>query len=269
VPLPPPVDASDPRPRVLVVEDEESSFAAIAAALGTTEFVATWAHSGEEGLALARSIHPAAILLDIVLPGVGGWDVLRALKNDVATRDIPVAIVSMVDNRELGLALGVDGYLTKPVDQGSIVETLRRIVGGTAGRRDILLIDDDPSFHDLVDAQLEPAGYRVRHARSGAEGLRMIAERPPSLVILDLMMDEMDGFEVALRMRRDPLSVSIPIMVVTATDVDATIRSRLRGRMEAIVEKQKLTTDQLAATVRRLAQSGRIEDSRSEQARRT
>ncbi|MBI2214375.1 MAG: response regulator [Acidobacteria bacterium] len=267
-PLPIPVETLDPRPRVLVIEDEESAFVSIATALGPTEFAATWARTGEEGLELARSLRPAAILLDIVLPGVGGWDVLRALKSDVATRDIPVAIVSMVDNRELGLALGVDAYLTKPVDGGTIVETLRRIVGGSAGGRDVVLIDDDPSFHDLVDAQLEPAGYRVRHACSGREGLQMIADRPPSLVILDLMMDEMDGFEVALRIRRNPLSSSIPIMIVTAADVDAKIRSRLRGRMEAIVEKQRLTTDQLASTVRRLAQSARSEEARSERARR-
>jgi signal transduction histidine kinase/CheY-like chemotaxis protein len=254
-PVPFRVDPADPRPRVLVIEDEESAFSAIAAALGPTEFAAIWARSGEEGLDLARSRPPAAILLDIVLPGVGGWDVLRALKSDPKTRDIPVAIVSMVDNRELGLALGVDAYFTKPVDKGAIVETLRRLVGGAGGRNDVLLIDDDPSFHDLIDAQLEPAGFSVRHARSGADGLRAIAEAAPALVILDLMMDEMDGFEVALRIRRDPRSATIPIMIVTAADVDASIRSRLRGRMEAIVEKQKLTTDQLASTVRRLART--------------
>jgi len=253
-PVPVRIDSTDSRPRVLVIEDEESAFAAIATALGPTEFAASWAHSGEEGLEFARSTPPAAILLDIVLPGLGGWDVLRKLKADPATRDIPVAIVSMIDNRELGLALGVDAYFTKPVDSGAIVETLRRLVGRSGGGNDVLLIDDDPSFHDLVDAQLEPAGFTVQHARSGAEGLRMIAANAPSLVILDLMMDGMDGFEVAMRIRRDPRSATIPIMIVTAADVDASVRSRLRGRMEAIVEKQKLTIEHLAVTVRRLAQ---------------
>ncbi|MFA6954793.1 MAG: response regulator [Thermoanaerobaculia bacterium] len=262
------IDPADPRPRVLVIEDEESAFSALASALGSTEFAAIWARSGEEGLELARLRPPAAILLDIVLPGVGGWDVLRALKSDPQTRDIPVAIVSMVDNRELGLALGVDAYFTKPVDRGAIVDTLRRLVDGSGGRHDILLIDDDPSFHDLIDAQLEPAGFSVRHARNGAEGLRMIAESAPALVILDLMMEEMDGFEVALRIRLEPRSATIPIMIVTSADVDASVRSRLRGRIEAIVEKQKLTTEQLAATVRRLARKPKGDKSRGENSRR-
>ncbi|MGK2859269.1 MAG: response regulator [Thermoanaerobaculia bacterium] len=261
---PAPVEQGDVRQRILVIEDEEPAFAAIATALGATEFAATWARSGEEGLELARSLRPSAILLDIVLPGLGGWDVLRALKDDVTTRDIPVAIVSMVDDRELGLALGVDAYLTKPVEDEAILDTLRRLVGGGAGRREVLLIDDDPAFHELIDAQLEPGGYRVRHARSGVEGLKMIAERPPVLVILDLMMDEMDGFEVAVRMRRDPISMSIPILVVTAADVDETTRERLRGKIGAIVEKQRLSASQLAATVRRLTQSTGRYDPRRE-----
>ena len=256
----PVVELSDPRQKILVIEDEASAFAAIAASLGETEFAATWAPNGEKGLELARALRPAAILLDIVMPGVGGWDVLRALKADVTTRDIPVAIVSMVDNQDLGLALGVDAYLTKPVDARSILETLRRLVGGATGRRDVVLIDDDPAFHDLIDAQLEPAGYRVRHAHGGAEGLAMIAERPPALVILDLMMEEMDGFEVAVRMRRDPISVSIPILVVTSADVDEDVRSRLRGKIVAIVEKQQLSSDHLAATVRRLTKTARRGD---------
>jgi signal transduction histidine kinase/DNA-binding response OmpR family regulator len=256
-PVPSFTDPGDARPRVIVIEDEESAFAAIAAALVPAGFVPVWARTGEDGIELAAAARPAAVLLDIVLPGMGGWDVLRELKRDVSTRDIPVAIVSMVDNRELGIALGVDAYLTKPVDGRAIVETLQRIVGSGAAQRDILLVDDDPAFHDLVEAQLEPAGYRVRHALNGAEGLRMVAERPPALVILDLMMDGLDGFEVALRMRRDPLSASIPILIVTAADVDASIRERLRGRMETIVEKQRLTVEQLAATVRRLARSDR------------
>jgi CheY-like chemotaxis protein len=120
-----------------------------------------------------------------------------------------------------------------------------------------VLIDDDPAFHALIDAQLEPAGYRVRHAHGGAEGLAMIAERPPALVILDLMMEEMDGFEVAVRMRRDPISVSIPILIVTAADVDEDVRSRLQGKIVAIVEKQQLSSDHLAATVRRLTKTAR------------
>ncbi|MCM2313992.1 MAG: response regulator [Thermoanaerobaculia bacterium] len=263
---PAPAEAGDSRQRILVIEDEASAFEAIAAALGETEFAASWARSGEQGIELARSLRPAAILLDIVLPGVGGWDVLRALKSDIVTRDIPVAIVSMVDDRELGLALGVDAYLTKPVDDDAILDTLRWLVGSSAGRRDVLLIDDDPAFHDLIDAQLEPGGFRVRHARSGAEGLRMIAERPPSLVILDLMMDGMDGFEVAVRMRRDPISMSIPILVVTAADVDEEIRSRLRGKIGAIVEKQRLSGSQLAATVRRLTHASGKDEIRREAA---
>lgn len=261
---PAPVEPADFRQRILVIEDEAPAFQSIAAALGETEFAVSWARSGEQGIELARSIRPAAILLDIVLPGVGGWDVLRELKSDVTTRDIPVAIVSMIDDRELGLALGVDAYMTKPVDGPAILETLRRIVGVAPGRRDVLLIDDDPAFHDLIDAQLEPGGFRVRHARSGAEGLRMIAERPPALVILDLMMDGMDGFEVAVRMRRDPISMSIPILIVTAADIDEGIRSRLRGKIGAIVEKQRLSASQLGATVRRLTQSSGRGDRRSE-----
>src|SRR4030095_3332790 len=142
--------------------------------------------TGEEALTLARALKPAAITLDLMLPGIDGWEVLRRLKADANTRELPVIIVTVVENRELGMALGADDYFVKPVDGLHLAKRVRELLPTPQAR--LLIIDDDPGLHDMLDATLAPAGYTLEHALDGHQGVQRAATNPPDLVILDLMM---------------------------------------------------------------------------------
>jgi len=227
-----------PGNRVLVVEDEEAAWSTLSAYLLSAGYVPIRARHGEEALRLARGMRPIAVTLDIVLPGSEGWDVLRALKNDAATAHIPVVIVSIVDNRELGLAFGADDYFVKPVDWTRLLKRLRELTARTAlpRRARLLLIDDDVSVHDLLEPELSRQGYQLEKAYSGAEGLERAEASRPDVIILDLMMPGMSGFQVAEMLRERDSTARIPILAFTAKDVTAEEREQLRT-CSAIVAK--------------------------------
>jgi signal transduction histidine kinase/DNA-binding response OmpR family regulator len=238
--LPPlPVFSSDDlRPRILVVEDDPTAYEKISLDLLAAAYLPVRARNGEEACRLAAAIRPAAITLDLVLPGLDGWEVLKSLKADPETRAIPVIIISMMDNRELGLTLGADDYFLKPVDRDQLISRLRQMAPpAPAAEHHILLVDDDPDVHDLLGEMLEPLGYRLDHAYSGREGMELAARRLPALVILDLMMREMNGFETAARLKADPKTAHLPILVLTAKDLTQGDRDRLRDHIAALVHK--------------------------------
>jgi signal transduction histidine kinase/CheY-like chemotaxis protein len=239
--------------RVLVVEDDPNAFELLAAALASAGYVAIRARHGEEALRLAREARPIAVTLDLVLPGVDGWEVLKRLKSDETTRDLPVVIISMVANRELGIALGADDYFIKPVDRARLLQRLRDITRGahTVGPR-LLLIDDDHGVHDLLDEELAPLGYRIENAFSGQEGLRIARNNPPDAIILDLMMPGMSGFEVAGSLKEDPLTANIPIFVLTSKDLTAADREELQSKVTSFVQKGKSAREHLVREIRRL-----------------
>jgi CheY-like chemotaxis protein len=206
-----------------------------------------------EAVDLARRLKPAAITLDVILPEVDGWETLRQLKADAEISDIPVVMVSMLQNRELALALGAADYFTKPVDGDALVRRLTELVPLSrvrVGR--LLLVDDDPDLHELVRERLASRDYALVHAMSGREGLEAAFEHLPDLVLLDLMMDEMDGFEVAARLKEDRRTQGIPIVVLTAKEMSSRDRDRLRGKIEALVEKFDMTGERLAAVIGRV-----------------
>jgi signal transduction histidine kinase/DNA-binding response OmpR family regulator len=239
--------------RVLVVEDDPTAYEVLANLLTEAGYLTVRARSGEEALEQARRIRPAAITLDVILPEVDGWETLQQLKADESTRNIPVIMVSMVRNHELALALGAEEYFTKPVDGEALVRRLATIVPLSRARNGkILLIDDDPHLHELVDEHLGGRGFSMLHASTGAEGLEKAAGEEPDLVLLDLMMDGMDGFEVAARLKDDPATRGIPIVVITAKDMTARDRVRLQGRIEDLLEKFDLQTERLVEVVGRV-----------------
>jgi CheY-like chemotaxis protein len=239
--------------RVLVVEDDPTAYEVLANLLTEAGYLTVRARSGEEALEQARRIRPAAITLDVILPEVDGWETLQQLKADESTRNIPVIMVSMVRNHELALALGAEEYFTKPVDGEALVRRLATIVPLSRARNGkILLIDDDPHLHELVDEHLGGRGFSMLHASTGAEGLEKAAGEEPDLVLLDLMMDGMDGFEVAARLKDDPATRGIPIVVITAKDMTARDHVRLQGRIEDLLEKFDLQTERLVEVVGRV-----------------
>ncbi len=225
---------------ILVIEDEASSARLLQTYLTNAGFRVRIATDGEHGLALVRAQRPAAIVLDILLPGMDGWEVLRQLKSDQALRDVPVIIATVVDERGVGLALGAVDYLVKPVDPAALLERLGRHTFTTKIKTrsmTVLAIDDDPAALDIVESTLAPLGFTVQRASSGQEGIELARSGGADLVICDLMMPGVDGFEVVTQLRGGKATSAIPILVLTSQDLSPMDKARLNGRVLGIVTK--------------------------------
>jgi signal transduction histidine kinase/CheY-like chemotaxis protein len=241
-------------PTMLVIEDDQRSAELLRIFLEDGGFSVTVAATGDEGIETARRIRPAAIVLDLLLPDVSGWDVLTALKGDAALADIPVVIVSMLDERGKGYALGAADYLVKPVGREELLGTLRPLAqAGPAGGEPVkvLAIDDDQVALDLVGAVLDPEGYTVLRAQGGDEGVSIARREQPALIILDLLMPGTDGFEVVERLRADPRTADIPIVVLTAKVIGEADRQRLNSRIAHLAEKGRFSRAEFVDLVRR------------------
>ena len=225
---------------VLLIEDEASSARLLQTYLVKAGHQVRVASDGERGLAMARAHKPAAIVLDILLPGIDGWEVLRQLKSEAGLRDVPVIIATVVDERGVGLALGAVDYMVKPVDPKALLDRLGRYTFTTKVKTrvmNVLAIDDDPVALDIIEDTLAPLGFSVRRASSGREGIELAHTVGADLVICDLMMPEVDGFEVIARLHAAGATSSIPILVLTAHDLSAMEKARLNGRVIGIATK--------------------------------
>ena len=246
-----PSDASTSRGKVLIIDDDPMARDLLKRVLSKEGFSPEIAASGESGLRRAKEMHPVAITLDVMMPGLDGWAVLSALKSDPATTAIPVIMVSIIDNRNLGYSLGASDYLTKPVDR----EQLAAVLGKYTPRLEacsVLVVDDDPETRHLLRHMLEREKCQVREAANGREALDQLAEAIPGLILLDLMMPVMDGFEFALELRRNPAWIAIPVVVLTAQDLTLADRERLNGKIERIVQKGSFNTNDLIDQLRRV-----------------
>jgi CheY-like chemotaxis protein len=218
--------------------------------LGKEGFAVATAASGEEGLALARSLEPVAIVLDVLMPGMDGWAVLTALKEDAVLREIPVVMVTVVEDRNMGFALGAVDYLTKPVDRDRLAAVLRKYRRGSEPGA-VLLVEDDASTRAMLRRMLESEGWSADEAENGRVALERVAAQPPGLILLDLMMPEMDGFEFVEALRRREEWRRIPVVVITARDLDGDDRRRLNGSVERILRKGDYTRESLLDELRR------------------
>ena len=221
---------------VLVIDDDPAARDLMRRFLSKEGFRPETAGSGEEGLRLARSLHPVAITLDVMMPGMDGWTVLQQLKADTETQDIPVIMLTMVDDKNIGFALGATDYLTKPIDRNR----LAALLGRYRCREEVcgvLLVEDDEPTREMMRALLTREGWAVQEAVNGRDALERIRESRPDLILLDLMMPEMDGFEFAQRLREQPEWQAIPVIVLTAKDITEADRLRLNGYVERIVQK--------------------------------
>jgi len=221
---------------VLVVDDDEGVRRLFAYELIGLGIRVLEAKDGRTAVEIATAEKPDAILLDVLMPGVDGWETLRLLKQRPETRNIPVVILSVVDNRAFGLSLGAFDYLVKPVDVSALVDSLSR-AGVLANRGHLLVVDDDPDVRNLLAQGLVSAGYRVQSVEGGSEALEAMARDRPSAVLLDLMMRPPDGFEVLIRMREDPALEGIPVIIVTAKDLTAKDHEILRGAAQRVIRK--------------------------------
>jgi CheY-like chemotaxis protein len=205
------------------------------------------ATTGDDGLQKARALRPFAITLDIMMPHKDGWEVLHELKADPATRDIPIIVVSIVDNKNLGYRLGAFDYLLKPLDREAIVTALARIHQGQ-GR--LLVVDDDPNVVDVVRQLLEGEPYEICSATDGQQALEQISQQPPSVILLDLLMPRMDGFQVIERLQQDARYRPIPVIVLTAKTLTATEQALLDQSVLSVIHKRGLDRDALIEELR-------------------
>jgi CheY-like chemotaxis protein len=221
---------------ILIVDDDEGVRRSLAFDLAPYGLRVLEAADGREGLELARREKPDAILLDVLMPKLDGWQTLRALKDLPETRTIPVVILSAVDDRPFGISLGAFDYLVKPVDRKDLFATLARAgVLATAGY--ILVVDDDPDVRTLLEQELVAAGYQVRSAKGGAEALELMQREPPSAVLLDLMMSPPDGFEVLFHIRGYPALQKVKIIIITAKDLAAEDLKLFNGSVQKVIRK--------------------------------
>jgi CheY-like chemotaxis protein len=225
---------------VLVVEDDAPAAELLRLYLVGAGYRVEVARDGEEGFTKAWQLQPSLITLDLQLPKVDGWDVLIRLKGEPATRDIPVVIVSIVEEHGKGFALGAADYLVKPVSREEMVQALQRLGLGRPRPRErvtILTIDDDPLAVELVETILTAEGFRVLKAYGGVEGLAVARQELPALLILDLLMPDLDGFAVLEHLRADPATAAIPIIILTSQSLTLHEKARLHGAMAYLAHK--------------------------------
>ncbi|HVT43886.1 MAG TPA: response regulator [Thermoanaerobaculia bacterium] len=246
--------------RVLIVEDDAAAYESISRTLSSAAYIPIRARYGEEAVRLARSLRPVAITLDLVIPGSDGWEVLKQLKSDALTRDIPVLIVTVVDNRELGIALGADDYFLKPLDSGRLIDRLQQLVATSARRPRVLLIDDDRTVREMLAGELQRHGYELISADSGTAGIKSAISEQPDLVVLDLLMPGISGFEVAKILKEMSETSHIPILILTAKDLTAGEKQKLQMQIAALVPKGESTASRLVAAIRQLETRQRERD---------
>jgi CheY-like chemotaxis protein len=231
----PPEEEVD-EPLILVVDDDATTRELVSRHLERAGFAVVAAKGGQEGLKLVRALRPAAVTLDIMMADLDGWTVLAAIKGDPELAAIPVVLMSMVDQKNRGYALGAADYLVKPVDRGKLVETLTGICGSRAGHA--LLVDDDEVVRRSVRQVLKPLGWQVTEAEDGLLAIDSLSTTRPDVIILDLMMPKMDGFGFLDELRRRPDWQDIPVVIITAKDLTAEDRARLNGEVERVIQKQ-------------------------------
>ena len=228
------------RPLVIVVEDDPSAAELLSRQIGRAGFRTEIARTGTEALAMARERKPAAITLDILLPDVDGWEVLTRLKRDEVTSEIPVIVVSVVDNPDLGTALGALDYFVKPVDAKDLVNRLSNFnFTHRAGGRQacVLVVDDEAVNRDWLKHVLEPAGFKVTLAAGGREAIELARSRKPDVVMLDLLMPEVNGFDVVEALGKHEATSSIPIMVLTAKHLTEADIDQLNGHVSTVIRR--------------------------------
>jgi signal transduction histidine kinase/CheY-like chemotaxis protein/HAMP domain-containing protein len=246
-----PVPAHGGADRVLVVDDDATVRDLMRRFLSREGFDVVTAESGAEGLAVARTLRPSVITLDVLMPGMDGWSMLETMKSDPQLAGIPVIMVTILDEKQKGIALGASGYLNKPIDRDQLAALLARFRSGAAARR-VLVVEDDAATRTMMRRLLVGEGWEVAEAGDGREALARMGRERPDLILLDLMMPEMDGFEFLAACRKVPDYGGIPVIIVTAADLTEHDHRRLNGGVEHILQKAAFEQHELLAQIRQL-----------------
>jgi CheY-like chemotaxis protein/two-component sensor histidine kinase len=245
--------SSGKMPLVLIVDDEVPAREILASYLEPEGFRVEVACSAAEALAKARELQPDAITLDILMPNSNGFDALLSLKSESDTANIPIIVVSIVDQQKMGFALGAADYLVKPVNKERLLQTLRKYTQPlTIAESLILVVDDDPLTLDLLETTLHSAGYKTQTALSGKAALATLAHTHVNGILLDLVMPEMDGFEVLEHMKHDPALKDIPVIILTAKSLTEEDAALLKHQSQALLQKNGAWKEGLMATLEKI-----------------
>jgi PAS domain S-box-containing protein len=240
-----------PAGTALVVDDDPAARELLEAFFRKEGFAVAVATTGPEGVRMARELRPAIITLDVMMPGMDGWAVLSQLKAEPELAEIPVIMVTIVDDRNLGYALGATDYVTKPVDRDRLSALVRKY-RRSGGRDVVLLVEDDPGTRDMLRKTLEREGWDVAEAANGRIGLSQVEQVKPCLILLDLMMPEMDGFAFVTELRKTEEGRRLPVIVLTSKDITPEDRRRLTGSVELILQKGAANRETILTEIRTL-----------------
>ena len=241
--------ASSTNRTVLVIDDDPTVLDMMTRFLTKEGFLVVSTSSGEEGLRIAEKLEPFAVTLDVNMPDMDGWTVLSRLKKIPALVDTPVIMVTIIDDMKRGYALGAADFLTKPFEREQILKTLRRFQP-TEKPWDVLIVEDDENSRDLLVNIMQKSGWETREALNGLEALEQVEAKHPDLILLDLMMPEMDGFEFLERMREGDSTRTIPTIIITAKEITPEDRSRLSGYVDHLLAKGGFSKEALLEEVR-------------------
>ncbi|MDX1583505.1 MAG: response regulator, partial [Thermoanaerobaculia bacterium] len=229
----------DLRPKILIVEDDPIAYVNLSAILHQEGYATIRARTGEIVRPVLEKERPVAIALDLMLPGLDGWEVLKDLKSDPELNHIPIVVVTMQENRELGLALGADDFFVKPVDPDQFASRVNELVAEKrrSGTTTVLLIDDDPNVHEIIRDTIRPLEYRFIAARNGEEGLHRARSERPDLIILDLLMPRLNGFETLDYLHHDPITHDTPVIILTEKELSEKERESIEHQILGLFSK--------------------------------
>lgn len=241
---------------ILVIDDEESSRAILRTFLNKEGYRVETSSNGEDGLRMARELKPNAITLDVMMPGKDGWEVLAQLKSSPELMDIPVIMLTMSGDRQIGYALGASDFLNKPIDRSNLAAIMRKYRLETAMQQ-ILVVEDEANNREMVRRMLDREGCTVTEAENGKVALDKLKYYTPDLILLDLMMPQMDGFEFLTHLRNHPRWRAIPIIVITAKVLTGEERKHLNTQVQRILEKGEYSQEMLLQELRSLLDTSR------------
>jgi len=231
------------RPAVLCIDDDVEALDLLQGYLSDEGYAVITTSDGEEGLRLAKKYKPFAITLDVHMPKIDGWSVLREIKRDDTIAEIPVVMVTMMENKALGYELGATDYLQKPIEPNILLGSIKKILSKDI--KTVLAVDDEPDVLELIKQVLEDESINVITATNGAEAIDVLTSTKPDLILLDLMMPVMDGFEFSQRLRKNTEWSSIPVIIVTAKTLTDNERDMLSRSARSIIAKQGMTTAEI------------------------
>lgn len=238
---------------VLVVDDDPAVHDVLTPTLSKNGYHVIHARDGAEALATLRKTPPDVVTLDVMMPNVDGWSVLAEMKSDPALAHIPVIMLTIVDDRNLGWSLGASEYMTKPIDRERLVTLVHRFTNRSADAV-VLIVDDDPEVRNVISATLGNAGLKTAEAANGQTAVDWLAANPPpNLILLDLMMPEMDGFQFLEHLSADPAQPKVPVVVLTAKDLTAAERAYLAQRTVLVLGKSTQPISSLATVLSAIA----------------